>query len=63
MKPDYAFLASAGLSQDEVTKIFKCKDLDIQIQMLRKYRYKLLEKIHEEQESESAKDGQYRISR
>lgn len=56
MKPDYAVLASIGLTQEEVAKISGYKDLNMQIQSLRKYRCKLLDEIHEKQQSLDAID-------
>lgn len=56
MKPDYYALAKAGLSQEEIAKIFGCEDQGMQIRMLRKYRYQLLEEIHGKQQSLDAID-------
>lgn len=56
MKPDYFFLAKAGLSQEEIVKISGCKDQGMQIRLLRKYRYQILEEIHGKQQSLDAVD-------
>ena len=56
MKPDHYALAKAGLSKEEIAKIFGCKDQGMQIRMLRKYRYQLLEEIHGKQQSLDAID-------
>lgn len=42
MKPDYDSRINAGLSKEEIAKISGCEDQEMQIRMLRKYRYKLL---------------------
>lgn len=55
-KPDYYFLAKAGLSQEKITKISECEDQEMQIRLPRKYRYELLDKIHEKQQSFDAID-------
>lgn len=44
MKPDYDSLINAGLSKEEIAKISGCEDQEMQIRMLRKYRYKLLDR-------------------
>ena len=51
MKPDYDSLTNAGLSKEEIAKISECEDQEMQIRMLRKYRYKLLDEVHEKQQS------------
>lgn len=56
MKPDYYSLAKAGLSQEKIAKISGCEDQEMQIRMLRKYRYQLLEEIHGKQQSLDAID-------
>ncbi len=56
MKPDYYSLAKAGLSQEEIAKISGCEDQGMQIRMLRKHRYQLLEEIHGKQQSLDAVD-------
>lgn len=56
MKPDYYSLANAGLSQKEIVKISECKDQKMQIRMLRKCRYQLLDEIHGKQQSLDAID-------
>ena len=56
MKPDYCSLAKAGLSQEEIEKISGYEDRGMQIRMLRKYRYQLLEEIHGKQQSLDAID-------
>lgn len=56
MKPDHYSLAKAGLSQQEIAKISGCDDREMQIRMLRKFRYKLLDEIHGKQQSLDAID-------
>ena len=56
MKPDYDPLINAGLSKEEISKISGCEDQEMQIRMLRKYRYKLLDEVHEKQQSLDAID-------
>lgn len=56
MKPDYDSLINAGLSKEEIAKISGCEDQEMQIRMLRKYRYKLLDEVHEKQQSLDAID-------
>ena len=65
MKPDYDSRINAGLSKEEIAnnrstdKIFLlsgCEDQEMQIRMLRKYRYKLLDEVHEKQQSLDAID-------
>ncbi len=51
MKPDIYSLAKAGLSEEEINQISKCEDNEMQIRLLRKYRYRLLDEIHEKQQS------------
>lgn len=51
MKLDIYSLAKAGLSKEEIIEISKCEDRERQIQMLRKCRYRLLDEIHEKQQS------------
>lgn len=51
MKPDIYSLAKAGLNREEIDKISGCKDREMQIRLLRKYRYRLLDEIHEKQQS------------
>ena len=53
MKPDYDSRINAGLSK---AKISGCEDQEMQIRMLRKYRYKLLDEVHEKQQSLDAID-------
>ena len=55
MKPDYDSRINAGLSK-EIAKISGCEDQEMQIRMLRKYRYKLLDEVHEKQQSLDAID-------
>ena len=43
MKPHYDTRINAGLSKEEIAKISGCEDQEMQIRMLRKYRYKLLD--------------------
>ena len=57
MKPDYDSLINAGLSKEEIAKISGCEDQGMQIRMLRKYRYKLLDEVHEKQQSLDARCG------
>ena len=56
MKPDYYSLVKAGLSKEEIVKISGCEDQGMQIRMLRKCRYKLLDEIHGKQQSLDAID-------
>lgn len=56
MKPDYYSLAKAGLSKEEIAKISGCEDQEMQIRLLRKCRYKLLDEIHGKQQSLDAID-------
>lgn len=51
MKPDYYSLVKAGLNQEEIAEISGCEDQGMQIRLLRKYRYKLLDEIHGKQQS------------
>ncbi|MDE6435023.1 MAG: hypothetical protein K2L07_12435 [Lachnospiraceae bacterium] len=51
MKPDIYSLAKVGLSEEEINEISRCKGKEMQIRMLRKYRYRLLDEIHEKQQS------------
>lgn len=51
MKPDYYSLVKAGLSQEEIATISGCEDWEMQIRMLRKCRYKLLDEIHKKPQS------------
>lgn len=56
MKLDYYSLAKAGLSQEEITEISGCEDREMQIRLLRKCRYQLLDEIHGKQQSLDAID-------
>lgn len=56
MQLDYYCLANAGLSREEIVKISGCEDRGMQIRMLRKYRYQLLEEIHGKQQALDAID-------
>ena len=56
MKSDYDSLINTGLSKEEIAKILGCEDQEMQIRMLRKYRYKLLDEVHEKQQSLDAID-------
>lgn len=56
MKLDYYSLAKAGLSQEEIAEISGGENQGMQIRMLRKYRYQLLEEIHGKQQSLDAVD-------
>ncbi|MGO5543253.1 hypothetical protein ACTQWG_12275 [Blautia sp. HCP3S3_H10_1] len=51
MRPDFYTLSKAGFSKEELKRISECEDREWQIQMLRKYRFKLLDEIHEKQQS------------
>ena len=51
MKPDIYALFKAGLSKEQIDEIIKCGDKEIQIRMLRKYRYQLLDEIHGKQQA------------
>lgn len=56
MKPDRYLLAKAGLSQAETEEICRCDDRERQILLLRKCRCRLLEQIHEKQQTLDALD-------
>lgn len=56
MKLDSYVLVKAGLSQEEITKVITCEDRELQIRMLRKCRYNVLDEIHELQQSLDAID-------
>ena len=43
-------------SKEEIAKISGCEDQEMQIRMLRKYQYKLLDEVHEKQQSLDAID-------
>ena len=51
MKPDIYALFKAGLSKEQIDEIIKCGDKEIQIRMLKKYRYQLLDEIHGKQQA------------
>ena len=51
MEPDIHALSQAGISKDQIEEIVRCDDKEIQVRMLRKYRYKLLDEIHRKQQS------------
>lgn len=51
MEPDIYTLSKAGLSEEQIKEITGCSDKEVQIRMLRKYRYRLLEEIHGKQQS------------
>ena len=51
MKLDIYSLAKTGLSREEIDEISQCKDREMQIRMLRKCRCRLLDEIHEKQQS------------
>ena len=61
MEPDVYALAKAGLSKETINEILRCENRERQIQMLRKYRCRLLEEIHGKQQSLDEID--YMISR
>ena len=50
MEPDIHALSKAGISKEEIEEIVRCDDKELQVRMLRKYRYKLLDEIHEKQQ-------------
>ena len=56
MRPDPYSLAKAGLSKTEIVQISECENPETQIRMLRKCRYRLLDEIHEKQQSLDAID-------
>ena len=56
MRPDPYSLAKAGLSKTEIAQISECENPETQIRMLRKCRYRLLDEIHEKQQSLDAID-------
>ena len=51
MKLDIYSLAKTGLSREEIDEISQCMDREMQIRMLRKCRCRLLDEIHEKQQS------------
>ena len=51
MQPDIHALSKAGISRQQIEEIVRCDDKEVQIRMLRKYRYKLLDEIHQKQQS------------
>lgn len=51
MEPDIYALSKAGLSKEQIEEIVGCGDKEVQIRMLRKYRYQLLDEIHGKQQS------------
>ena len=51
MEPDIYALSKAGFSKAQIEEITGCDDKKIQIRMLRKCRYRLLDEIHEKQQS------------
>lgn len=51
MEPDIYALSKAGISKEQIEEIVRCDDQEVQIRMLRKYRYKLLDEIHKKQQS------------
>ncbi len=51
MELDIHALFKAGISKEQIEEIVRCGDKDVQIRMLRKYRYKLLDEIHKKQQS------------
>ena len=61
MEPDIYTLSKVGLSREQIEEIVRCDDKELQIRMLRKYRYKLLDEIHKKQQSLDAID--YMVSK
>ena len=51
MKPDPYTLMKAGLNEEEINAISHCGNEEQQIKLLRKYRFKLLDEIHNKQQS------------
>lgn len=51
MEPDIYVLSEAGFSKERIEEITRCGDKEIQIRMLRKCRYQLLDEIHGKQQS------------
>lgn len=51
MEPDIYALSKAGISKEQIEEIVRCDDKEVQIRMLRKHRYKLLDEIHKKQQS------------
>ena len=51
MEPDIYALSKAGFSKARIEEIIRCDDKEIQIRMLRKCRYQLLDEIHGKQQS------------
>ena len=50
MEPDFYALSRAGFSKERIEEITRCDDKEIQIRMLRKCRYQLLDEIHGKQQ-------------
>lgn len=61
MELDIYTLSKAGLSEKQIEEIAGCGDKEMQIRMLRKCRYQLLDEIHGKQQSLDEID--YMISR
>ena len=51
MEPDIYALSKAGFSKEQIEEITGCDDKEVQIRMLRKCRYQLLDEIHGKQQS------------
>ena len=51
MEPDIYVLSKAGISKEQIEEIVRCDAQEVQIRMLRKYRYKLLDERHKKQQS------------
>lgn len=51
METDIYTLSKAGLKDEQIEEIIGCDDREIQIRLLRKCRYRLLDEIHEKQQA------------
>lgn len=51
MEPDIYSFSKVGLSKEQIEEIVRCNDKEVQIRVLRKYRYRLLDEIHRKQQS------------
>lgn len=51
MESDIYVLSKVGFSKEQIEEIAGCNDREIQIKMLRKCRFQLLDEIHEKQQS------------
>ncbi len=51
MEPDIYSLSKVGLRKEKIEEIIRGNDKEVQIRVLRKYRYRLLDEIHRKQQS------------